>query len=87
MTDDDGSTARLWVEYKQSGDRRIRDQLIVLYSPLVKYVAARVAVGLPQHVDGADLASYGVIGLIDAIDRYDPVRDLRHPPDKRRHHR
>jgi RNA polymerase sigma factor FliA len=77
VTDDDGSTARLWVEYKQSGDRRIRDQLIVLYSPLVKYVAARVAVGLPQHVDGADLASYGVIGLIDAIDRYDPVRQVK----------
>ncbi|HEY7949186.1 MAG TPA: RNA polymerase sigma factor WhiG [Acidimicrobiales bacterium] len=77
MTEDDGSTARLWVEYKQSGDRRIRDQLIVLYSPLVKYVAARVAVGLPQHVDGADLVSYGVIGLIDAIDRYDPVRQVK----------
>jgi RNA polymerase sigma factor (sigma-70 family) len=77
VSDDDGSTARLGVEYKQSGDRRIRDQLIVLYSPLVKYVAARVAVGLPQHVDGADLASYGVIGLIDAIDRYDPVRQVK----------
>ena len=70
-------TARLWVEYKKSGDRRIRDQLIVLYSPLVKYVAARVAVGLPQHVDGADLVSYGIIGLIDAIDRFDPVRQVK----------
>jgi RNA polymerase sigma factor for flagellar operon FliA len=77
VTQDDGSTARLWVEYKKSGERQIRDQLIVLYSPLVKYVAARVAVGLPQHVDGADLVSYGVIGLIDAIDRYDPVRQVK----------
>jgi RNA polymerase sigma factor for flagellar operon FliA len=76
-TEDDGGTARLWAEYKENGDRRTRDQLIVLYSPLVKYVAARVAVGLPQHVDGADLVSYGIIGLIDAIDRFDPVRQVK----------
>ncbi len=76
-TEDDGSTARLWAEYKKNGDRHIRDQLIVLYSPLVKYVAARVAVGLPQHVDGADLVSYGIIGLIDAIDRFSPIRQVK----------
>jgi RNA polymerase sigma factor for flagellar operon FliA len=76
-TDDDGSTARLWEEYKRSGGRPTRDQLIVLYSPLVKYVASRVAVGLPQHVDSADLVSYGIIGLIDAIDRFDPVRQVK----------
>ena len=76
-TDDDGGTARLWVEYKRSGERRLRDQLIVLYSPLVKYVAARVAVGLPQHVDGSDLVSYGIIGLIDAIDRFSPDRQVK----------
>ena len=44
MTEED-ATGRLWAEYKESGDRQIRDQLIVLYSPLVKYVAARVALG------------------------------------------
>jgi RNA polymerase sigma factor for flagellar operon FliA len=49
----------------------------VLYSPLVKYVAARVAVGLPQHVDGSDLVSYGIIGLIDAIDRFSPDRQVK----------
>jgi RNA polymerase sigma factor FliA len=76
VTEED-ATGRLWQEYKASGDRQIRDQLIVLYSPLVKYVAARVAVGLPQHVDGSDLVSYGIIGLIDAIDRFDPVRQVK----------
>jgi RNA polymerase sigma factor FliA len=76
-TDDDGGTARLWAEYKKTNERRLRDQLIVLYSPLVKYVAARVAVGLPQHVDGADLVSYGIIGLIDAIERFELDRNLR----------
>jgi len=77
VTTEDDSTTRLWAEYKKRGDRQIRDQLIVLYSPLVKYVAARVAVGLPQHVDGSDLVSYGIIGLIDAIDRFDPVRKVK----------
>jgi len=76
VTEED-ATSRLWAEYKEAGDRQIRDQLIVLYSPLVKYVAARVAVGLPQHVDGSDLVSYGIIGLIDAIDRFDPVRQVK----------
>jgi len=76
-TENDSATARLWAEYKATGERSVRDQLIVLYSPLVKYVAARVAVGLPQHVDSADLVSYGIIGLIDAIDRFDPVRAVK----------
>lgn len=75
--ENESATARLWAEYKATGERAIRDQLIVLYSPLVKYVAARVAVGLPQHVDGSDLVSYGIIGLIDAIDRFDPVRAVK----------
>ena len=48
MTTGDDGTTRLWTEYKRSGDRQMRDQLIVLYSPLVKYVAARVAIGLPH---------------------------------------
>ena len=40
-------------------------------------MAGRVAVGLPRHVDGADLASYGIIGLIDAIERFEPVRKIK----------
>jgi RNA polymerase sigma factor for flagellar operon FliA len=74
---DDDAASRLWAEYKATGDSHARQQLIVLYSPLVKYVAGRVAVGLPQHVDSADLVSYGIIGLIDAIDRFDPDRSVK----------
>jgi RNA polymerase sigma factor for flagellar operon FliA len=68
---------RLWAEYKQSGDRDLRDQLIVHYSPLVKYVAGRVAVGLPQNVEQADLVSYGIFGLIDAIEKFDLSRGFK----------
>ena len=66
----------LWASYKASGDREVRDQLILHYSPLVKYVAGRVAVGLPQRVEAADLVSYGIFGLIDAIDRFEPDRGV-----------
>ncbi|MFC6853845.1 RNA polymerase sigma factor WhiG [Aquipuribacter hungaricus] len=67
----------MWVEYKDTGDRAVRDRLIVHYSPLVKYVAGRVGVGLPPNVEHADLVSYGVFGLIDAIDKYDLERAIK----------
>ena len=68
---------RLWAEYKDVGGRELRDQLIVHYSPLVKYVAGRVATGLPQNVDQADLVSYGIFGLIDAIEKFDLERGFK----------
>jgi RNA polymerase sigma factor for flagellar operon FliA len=75
--DDPGELERLWGEYKTSGAQAIRDALIVHYSPLVKYVAGRVAVGLPQNVDQADLVSYGIFGLIDAIEKFDLDRGYK----------
>lgn len=68
---------QLWEEFKRSASREVRDKLIVHYAPLVKYVAGRVAAGLPRHVEQGDLVSYGVIGLIDAIDRFDPARGVK----------
>lgn len=75
--DDPGEVERLWRDYKASGDQPLRDALIVHYSPLVKYVAGRVAVGLPQNVDQADLVSYGIFGLIDAIEKFDLGRGFK----------
>jgi RNA polymerase sigma factor for flagellar operon FliA len=68
---------RLWVEFKRTSDRGLRDRLILHYSPLAKYVAARVAAGLPQSVDQADLVSYGIFGLIDAIEKFDLERGYK----------
>ena len=62
----------VWVRYKGSPTQEDRDQLIVYYAPLVKFVASRIAAGLPQNVDQADLVSYGMFGLIDAITKFDP---------------
>jgi RNA polymerase sigma factor FliA len=68
---------QLWSAYKLSAARPDRDALIVHYSPLVKYVASRVASGLPQSVDVSDLVSYGIFGLIDAIEKFEPERGFK----------
>jgi RNA polymerase sigma factor for flagellar operon FliA len=70
-------TRGLWREYRRTGAKELRDRLIVMYSPLVKYVAGRLGSGLPAHVDEGDLVSYGLLGLIGAIERYDPDRDIK----------
>jgi RNA polymerase sigma factor for flagellar operon FliA len=70
-------TLSLWRDYRRSQDRGIRDRLILSYAPLVKYVAGRLGSGLPAHVDEEDLVSYGLLGLIGAIERYDPDRDVK----------
>jgi RNA polymerase sigma factor for flagellar operon FliA len=51
--------------------------LVVAYSPLVRYVATRTAAGLPPHIEEADLVSYGMVGLITAIERFDLSRDIK----------
>jgi RNA polymerase sigma factor for flagellar operon FliA len=68
---------QLWADFKATGSRETRDRLIVNYAPLVKYVAGRVAVGLPQNIEQADLVSYGIFGLIDAIDKFDTSRGIK----------
>jgi len=70
-------TQTLWLEYRRTGDQRLRDRLVLTYAPLVKYVAGRLGSGLPAHVDEGDLVSYGLLGLMGAIERYDPERDVK----------
>jgi RNA polymerase sigma factor for flagellar operon FliA len=67
----------LWRRYKTAGDEHARERLVVAYSPLVKYVSGRMASGLPAHVDEADLISYGLVGLIGAIERFEPEREIK----------
>ena len=67
----------LWIEYRRTGDKDLRERLVVNYAPLVKYVASRLGSGLPAHVEEGDLISYGLLGLMNAVDRYDPERDIK----------
>jgi RNA polymerase sigma factor for flagellar operon FliA len=67
----------LWRRYKRDGDPAARERLVVAYSPMVKFVAGRLGAGLPAHVEDADLISYGLMGLIGAIERFEPERGIK----------
>lgn len=71
------SVAQAWQEYKTNGTISARETLILHFSPLVKYVAGRVAVGLPSNIEQTDLVSYGIFGLIDAIEKYELDRQIK----------
>ena len=74
---DTRSEDELWLEYKHTQDPHLREFFIVKYAPLVKYVAGKVAVGMPNNVEFDDLVGYGVFGLLDAIDKYDPEKNVK----------
>ena len=67
----------LWRRYKDERDEKARERLVIAYSPLVKYVAGRMSSGLPSHVEESDLISYGLLGLISAIERFEPEREIK----------
>jgi RNA polymerase sigma factor FliA len=73
----DRQLEELWIEFKDGGDSAVRERLILHYAPLVKYVAGRVGVGLPPNIEQADLVSYGIFGLIDAIEKFDLSRAIK----------
>ena len=68
---------RLWIEYNHSKSQVIREQIIIEYVPLVKVVAGRLAVYLGSNVEYDDLVSYGIFGLIDAIDKFDYGKGIK----------
>ena len=66
----------IWVRLR-AGDRGARDELVVRYAPLVKYVIGRMAISLPAAMDSDDVLSAGTVGLLHAIDRFDPDQGVR----------
>jgi RNA polymerase sigma factor FliA len=70
----DDELGQHWHRFKSTGEEEAREKLILHYAPLVKYVASRVATGLPASVEQADLVSYGMFGLIDALTKFEPGR-------------
>jgi RNA polymerase sigma factor for flagellar operon FliA len=73
----DAALRQLWVDFKAEGTQPLRERLILHYAPLVKYVAGRVGVGLPPNIEQSDLVSYGIFGLIDAIEKFDIERAIK----------
>ena len=68
---------RLWIEYSNTKSSAVREQIIIEYVPLVKVVAGRLAIYLGSNVEYEDLVSYGIFGLIDAIDKYDYGKGIK----------
>lgn len=71
------SEEELWKKYRKTREPAIRDYLIKKYAPLVKYVAGKLAVGMPHNVEFDDLVGYGVFGLLDAIEKFDPEKHVK----------
>ncbi len=66
-----------WVEFVATKHSKLRDELIVHYAPLVRFVVSRLGIPPTSMLEAEDLVSYGTIGLINAVDRYDPERGVR----------
>jgi RNA polymerase sigma factor for flagellar operon FliA len=71
------TTGQLWTDYFNRRDGQLREQLILQYAPLVKYVVGRLAIGLPSVLDFEDVLSYGTLGLIEAVERFDPSKGVK----------
>ncbi|HNY12744.1 MAG TPA: sigma-70 family RNA polymerase sigma factor, partial [Candidatus Wallbacteria bacterium] len=69
--------AELWIELKKSRDVKIREKLILKYAHFVKYVAGRIKMHLPDHIEFEDLVSWGTFGLINAVDKYDIEMNIK----------
>ena len=75
---DEAGRNRLWIEYANSNQNSaIREKIIIEYAPLVKLVAGRLSMYLGYNVEYEDLVSYGIFGLIDAIDKYDYTKAVK----------
>ncbi|MDR2940232.1 MAG: FliA/WhiG family RNA polymerase sigma factor [Clostridiales bacterium] len=68
---------KVWEQYAKTKDKNIKQKLILEYATLVKFVAGRLSVHIGQHVDYDDLVSYGIFGLIDAIDKFDYEKGVK----------
>ncbi|MCL1947510.1 MAG: FliA/WhiG family RNA polymerase sigma factor [Chitinivibrionia bacterium] len=67
----------LWKQYRESGSKVAKDKLLAEYAGLVKYIADRVGYSLPRSVDRQDLVSCGILGLIKAVETFDPTKDIK----------
>ena len=68
---------KIWEKYTKNPTQEMRAQIIIEYAPLVKIVAGRLSMYLGGNVEYEDLVSYGVFGLIDAIDKFDTNKDVK----------
>ncbi len=66
----------MWINYKKSGSLEIREKIIIKYIPLVKHVVSKFVNNLPKNIEYEDLVEYGIIGLLDAVGKFDITKDV-----------
>lgn len=71
-----GDPAGLWREFKERGNAEARSAIAIHYLGLVRIIAGKMAMTSPPHVDRDDLIGWGVLGLLDAVDKFDPARNI-----------
>ena len=74
---DEAGRKRLWDDYARTRSSEVREKIILEYAPLVKVVAGRLSMYLGNNVEYEDLVSYGIFGLIDAIDKFDSMKEIK----------
>jgi RNA polymerase sigma factor, FliA/WhiG family/RNA polymerase sigma factor, sigma-70 family len=77
QVNDEKEEDNLWAEYRKTKAPALRDKFIRQYMPLVKYVAGKISVGMPNSVEFDDLVGFGQFGLLDAIEKYDPEKNVK----------
>ncbi|MBQ3319218.1 MAG: RNA polymerase sigma factor WhiG [Spirochaetia bacterium] len=68
---------KLWAEYKQTRSHELRNKIVSKYAPLAKYVAGRLSIGMPPSVDFGDLVNCGIVGLMDAVEKFEPDKNVK----------
>lgn len=77
MTSSVADEKDLWARFKQRGDASARDDLVVKYIGVVRFVAGRMAIHIPSTIDLDDLIGWGMLGLLDAVEKFDPTQDIK----------
>jgi len=70
------SEEELWIEYKKTNNRKIREYFVIKYAPLVKHIAGKISYKIKGAVEFDDLLGFGTLGLLDAIEKYEPSKKL-----------
>jgi len=73
----DAEEKKLWIRFKEEGDSAARDALVVHHMRIVKYIAGRMAIHVPASIDMNDLVGWGVLGLMDAVEKFDHRQDIK----------
>ncbi|MBO7429992.1 MAG: RNA polymerase sigma factor WhiG [Spirochaetia bacterium] len=68
---------KIWAEYKKTKSIELRNIIVSKYAPLAKYVAGRLSIGMPPSVDFGDLVNCGIVGLMDAVEKFEPDKNVK----------